>query len=129
MLPKVQPDVADVNHVEHNNTDQPFDAFNDWSTSAQVTSKELKTVYTEEQDRRRRSDSFGDEWQDYTSEVSVNNLQVIPQHKPLELYGSTHTDTVDFVSQSEKVFTQCFHSSNCDNSLTHTGKFDPHNDP
>jgi len=122
---KVQLDVADVNHVELNNIDEPFDAFRDCPT---VTSKE-KMVFTKEEDRKRRSDSFSDEWQDYTSEVSTNQFQVTPQHKSLELYDNgAHFDAIDFTSLSKTVFPHCFHqSSNYDNSLTHKEKFNPQN--
>lgn len=128
VYPKVQLDVADVNHVELNNVDEPFDAFRDWPTAGQVTSKE-RMVCTKEEDRKRHSDSFSDEWQDYTSEVSISDFQVTPQHKSLELHDTVaQFDAVDFMSLSKTIFSQCFHSSNYDNSFTYKEKFNPQND-
>lgn len=127
MHPKVQLDVADMNHMELNNTDQVVDVFHDWSTVPQATTQtKIVPVCFEEQDKKRRSDSFSDEWQDYTTEVSINHLQVTPQHKPSELCNGDHFDTVDFTSMAKTVFHQCFHSSTHDNSCPHTDKFDLH---
>ena len=124
MHPKVQLDVADINHVDLNSADHPFDAFHDWSTGAQVTPKTVCRI--EERDRSRRSDSFSDEWQDHTSENSDN--QVTPQHQSSELHNAANLDAVNFTSLSKTIFPQCFHSSICDDSASCEEKFDLHND-
>ena len=129
MHPKVQLDVADINHVDLNNSaDQPFDAFHDWSTAThvQVTAKDKTVCCIEEKDRSRRSDSFSDEWQDHTSEV--NDSQVTPQHQSPELHNASNLDEVNFTSLSKTIFPQCFHSNSHDNSILCEEKFDPHND-
>lgn len=128
MHPKAQLDVADINHVEHN-SDQPFNAFHDWPTTAEVTSKDKTVCYVDEQDKQRRSDSFSDEWQDHTSEVTLDEPQVTPQHKSLELDNGVDFDVVDFTSLSKTVLPQCFHSKrSCDNSSSREKKFDPNAD-
>ena len=114
MHPKVQLNVADVNHVD--SADQPFDAFHDLSTGAQVTPKDKTVCRTEERDRSRHSDSFSEEWQDYTSEVSD-----IATHQPSELHNAA------IITLSKTVFPQCFHSNSCENSFSCDDKFDPHN--
>lgn len=122
MHPKVQLDVADLNHVDLNSADQPFDAFHDWSTGTQVTPKDKTVCGIDEKDRSRRSDSFSEEWQDYTSEISDK-----ASHQPSELHNAANLDAVNFTTLSKTVFPQCFHSNSCDNSSSCDEKFDPHN--
>lgn len=128
MHPKVQLAIADINHIELNNVGQPFDAFHDWPSTSQVTSKDKTMCHIEKQDRKRRSDSFSDEWQDHTSEVSMNDLRVKPQHISPELHSDSEFDKVNFASLSKTVFHQCFHSGSYDNSNSHKQKYDLHKD-
>ena len=120
-------DVADINHVDHNNVDQSFNAFSDWSATAQLTAKDKVTCLIEEKDRSRRSDSFSEEWQDHTSELSVNDTQATTQHQP-QLNNAPNLDAVNFTSLSKTVFPQCFHSNSFDSSPSSREKFDPHQD-
>ena len=127
MYQKDQLDVADINHVEHNN-DQLFDAFNDWPTT-EVTAKDITLSDAEEKDRQRRSDSFGDEWQDHTSEVIQNETKEISQHKSLDMHNGVDFNMVDFTSLSKTVFNQCFRNSHGNNGTSsHEEKFNPHTD-
>ena len=126
MYQKDQIDVADINHVEHN-TDRLFGAFHDWPTT-EVTTKDKTLSDVEEKDRQRRSDSFSDEWQDYTSEVTHNETQVTSQHNSLDLHNGADFDMVDFTSLSKTVFHQCFRNSSCDNFSSCEEKFNPHTD-
>ena len=128
MHPKVQLDVADINHVELNNADEPLCAFHDWPTTAEMTSKDKAVCRIEEQARQRRSDSFSDEWQDHTSEISLSGHQATPQHKSLDLHNNTDFDVVDFTALSRTVFLQCFSSNGYTDSCFHEDKFDPHTD-
>lgn len=128
MHPKVQLDVADINHVELNNADEPLCAFHDWSTTAEMTSKDKAVCRIEEQARQRRSDSFSDEWQDHTSEISLSGHQATPQHKSLDLHNNADFDVVDFTALSRTVFLQCFSSNGYTDSCFQEDKFDPHTD-
>ena len=120
-------DVADINHVDHNCVDQSFNAFDNWSTTAQVTAKDKATCLVEDKDRNRRSDSFSDDWQDHTSELSVNDTQATTQYQP-QLNNAANLDAVNFTSLSKTVFSQCFHSNSFDSSSSSREKFDPHED-
>ena len=126
-------DSAHTNHLDCS-VDTRVSAVHENSIRNSITDVSKVTLQDDHIDRLR-SDSFSDEWQDFTTSGSdvpqgvqqYDNSGVLDNSKDNTISNASDISTVsnvDFVSLSKTVFRQCFSCGSHDHFLSHNEDLD-----